>query len=186
MSHPFESIAPHRRKAYFWSLLAATLVVMAVLNAVSAPLVTPAAPYGIVSYELAGDAAAARAILDSWDADARLRAAFGLGFDYLFMLAYCVTIALACVWAADTLRQRGWPLASWGAPLAWGQWLAAGLDALENLALACILFGAPALPWPEIARWSAVFKFALIFLGLVYAFYALTVSLLRRVSPRAP
>jgi hypothetical protein len=184
MQHPLESIAPERRKRYFWPFLVITLVVMALLNAVSAPLTTSVAPYGIVSYELAGDVATAEAILSSWDTDARLRAAFGLGFDYLFMIAYSATIALACVWAAGIVRQRGWPLAWLGIPLAWGQWLAAGLDALENLALAVILFGAPASPWPEIARWSAIFKFALVFLGMFYAFYGLTVSLLRRLSPR--
>lgn len=185
MQHPLESIASERRKKYFWPLLAATLVVMALMNAVGAPLVTSSAPYGIVSYELAGSVSAAEAILASWDQDARLGAAFSLGFDYLFMLVYSTTIALACVWAADVVRGRGWPLASLGRPLAWGQWLAACLDALENLALAVILFGSPVSPWPGIARWSAVLKFALIFLGMMYAFYGLTVSLLRRLGFQA-
>jgi hypothetical protein len=135
-------------------------------------------------------------ILASWDQRAQLSAAFSLGLDYVFMLAYSTTIGLACIWTADVLRRRSWPLAwvgaplawvgaplAWvGAPLAWGQWLAAAFDATENIALVVILFGTVQAPWPEVARWCAIFKFSLIFLGLVYAFFGLVVSLV--VKPK--
>jgi hypothetical protein len=183
MQHPFEKIHPQNFKLYFWPLLAVTLGIMVLMNVVGAPLITPHAPSGIISYELAGSVSNAQAVLDSWNQDVRLHAAFSLGFDYLFMLAYSTTIALACLWAGGVVQRKNWPLAGVSRPLAWAQWLAALMDGVENLGLVLILFGPPASPWPEIARWSAVIKFTLIFLGMIYSFYGLAVSLLHRMAP---
>jgi hypothetical protein len=158
---------------------------MLILNLVSAPLTTESAPMGMISYELAGSIEKAQSILDSWDIAAQLRAAFALGFDYVFMLAYATTIGLACVMAAAALRSRGWPLVGAGAALAWGLWLAAGLDAVENIALTVLLFGAVVSPWPQVAYWCALIKFALVFMGLVYAFYGGVVRLFIRNRPEA-
>lgn len=182
MRHPFQSIPVNQRAKVFWPLLVVTLFLMVLLNVEGKPMVTPAAPLGIVSYELAGSVPKAQQILASWDQQAQLSAAFSLGLDYVFMLVYSAAIGLACIWTADALHRRGWPLASFGAPLAWGMWLAAALDAIENVALVVILFGTLQTPWPEIARVCAIFKFGLIFLGLVYAFFGLGVSLV--VRPR--
>jgi hypothetical protein len=154
----------------FWPALAATLLLMLILNLVGAPLETPAAPYGIISFELAGSPVQASTILDSWDPAAKVRAGFSLGLDYLFMLAYASALSLACLWAAAGLRSRRWPLGGLGLPLAAGQWLAALFDAAENIALALLLFGYPAGPLPQAARICALLKFGLIFLGMVYAF----------------
>jgi hypothetical protein len=183
MHHPFESLSPEWRKKLFWAACAASLIIIAVFGVIGAPLNTPAAPSGVVSYELAGSVSQAQAMLDSWDQTARLYAAFGLGFDYLFMLAYSTAIGLACLMAGDALRRRGWPLAQAGRLLAWGLWLAAILDGIENVALSVILLVAVASPWPELARWCATFKFGLIFLGLVYAFLGLAVNLVGRLNP---
>jgi hypothetical protein len=59
-------------------------------------------------------------------------------------------------------------LVSLGIYLAWGQWIAALLDGLENTSLFIILLQAPAYPWPQIAQIAAIIKFTLIILGLVY------------------
>jgi hypothetical protein len=182
MTHPFQGLSPKAARSVFIPLLVTTLLVMALLNMVSAPLTTPAAPSGIISYELAGTLEKAQSILDSWDSLTQLHAAFALGFDYVFMLAYSTTIGLGCVMAAGVLRSRGWPLAGIGAWLAWGQWLAAGFDAVENIALIAMLFAGVASPWPQVAYWCAVFKFGLIFLGLVYAFYGGVVRLFIRMQ----
>ena len=169
MHHPFERIPTSKRWQIFVPLLVLTLAVMAVLNVVDGPLKTGAAPRGIVSYELAGSVAGARAILDSWSSQARVYAGFSLGFDFLFMVLYSVTIAYACVWVSGGLQGFWRPLASAGLLLAWGQGVAALLDATENAALLVMLFGVPAVPWPQVARGCATVKFTLVFLGLVYA-----------------
>jgi len=182
MNHPFESIPPRNRKNIFWFLLIFTLLVMFFLNLIGAPLITEVAPGGIISYEFAGTVSKTTEILDSWDQNALLHAAFSLGLDYLFMVVYASTISLACIWASDVIRSKGWPLASSGLFLAWGLWLAALFDAVENLGLTLNLFGPVMSPWPEIARWCATIKFILIFLGLIYSLYGLVVGIFSRLS----
>jgi len=182
MRHPFQFIPSEKRKPLFWFLLVSTLVVMFILNRVGAPLITSAAPAGIVSYELAGNTTNSEQILSSWNEAAKLHAAFSLGLDYLFMVIYAAAISLGCVWAVEVIRSRGWPLASLGVILAWGQWLAAMFDAVENLALTNILFSSVVSPWPEIARWCAILKFTLIFVGLVFTLYGLTVGIISRLA----
>ena len=184
MRHPFEFISAQWRRQLFWMSLVASLALMVLLNLVGAPLITAPAPQGIISYEFAGSLTQARAILDSWGPSAQLHAAFSLGLDYVFMLAYSAAIGLGCLWAADILRMRSWPLVTVGLPLAWGQWLAVALDAIENVALTALLFGSLQSPWPEIARWCATFKFALVFVGLIYTFLGLAVSLVARLAPK--
>ncbi|HJW91216.1 MAG TPA: hypothetical protein VJ436_11305 [Anaerolineales bacterium] len=158
------------RFAYLaWPIL--TLTLLAVFNLTGQPLLTPAAPAGILSFEFAGSLARAQEILQSWNEQARLLAAFSLGLDYLFMFAYASTIAAGCLWAGATLLRRGWPLSVAGRPLAWAQWAAALFDAVENLGLTLLLLGQPAATWPALAAWAAGLKFTLIGLGLVYSAY---------------
>jgi hypothetical protein len=185
MSHPFLSLGVHQRNTLFWFFLAAALAIMLVMGYVGEPLITPQAPAGIVSFELAGAPEQAQAILDSWDERAKLYAAFGLGLDYLYMPAYSTAVGLGCLLAAAALLGAGWPLARAGVPLAWGMWLAALFDGVENLGLAFMLLtGETANAWPAIARLSALLKFGLLFLGLFFAFYGLSAGLLRRLARR--
>ncbi len=173
MLHPFESISSARRRQFFYPLLGLALLIMMVMNWVGLPLNTPAAPNGIVSFELAGSPERAAAMLNSWDADAHARAAFIQGLDFLFPAVYSTTVALGCIMAASALSARRLPLAHWGRALAWGQWIAAIFDYLENIALVVLLFSPAQAPWPQMAAVCAVIKFGLLFAGLVYGFYGL-------------
>lgn len=182
MSHPFLSLAPRQRSTIFWVSFVASLVIMAVMGLIGGPLTTPQAPYGIVSFELAGTTSQVEAILDSWDEMAKQAAAFSLGFDYLFMLTYSTATGLACLWAATTVRSMSWPLGGLGVPLAWGMWLAAALDAIENLGLTLILLaGAAATAWPRIVQICALLKFTLLFASLVYVFFGVAVGIVGRL-----
>jgi hypothetical protein len=163
---------PVGRGLLWWVLLALTIILTVVLQAVDTPLKTPAAPQGVVSYEFAGTIPAAQDILDSWDGDARVHVGFSLGLDYLYMPTYALTIGLACAWAARQLGSRRRWLGRMGRVLAFGLALAALLDAVENYALTTMLFNTVADPWPAVARWCATGKFALIIAGLVYALAA--------------
>lgn len=187
MKHPFAFIQPHRRGRYFFPLLALTLLLMILMNYIGQPLRTIAAPSGIISFEFAANSEQANAIMASWSAEARVRAAFVQGLDFLFPFVYSSTVSLACVWAAGVLHSVRWPFAHLGIPLAWGQWLAASFDFLENIALVLILFGQIKSPWPQIAALSATIKFALLFVGMIYAFYGLAarVTLPTRTTPSA-
>lgn len=169
ISHPLQRLFPASQRRALIVLTVVTLMVMAVFRIIDRPLQTSAAPSGIVSFELAGTLAAAQAMIASWDQQAQLLAAFSLGLDYLFMPLYSTAIALACVVAAGgPLRSRRL-LAGLGLLLAWGLWLAALLDAVENYALLQVLLGSEILAWPAIARWCASLKFLLILAGLAYA-----------------
>jgi hypothetical protein len=163
VTHPLAAIPPGRRRRAFLPFLALTLAVMTVLGSVDRRITTPAVPHGIVSFELAGDVATAQRMVESWDSIARLHVAFSNGIDYLYMVLYSTTIALACVWGATIYA------AGLGHLLAWGQWLAAMFDATENVALTVMLFDGVSEPWPAVAWWCAVPKFVLVALGLLYS-----------------
>lgn len=166
MFHPLSFLPLSLRKPLFFPLLALTLVLFAVFRLLNAPLVTSAAPDGIVTFELAGSPAESAAVLASWDETARLFAAFGLGLDYLFMPCYALALSLGTLLAAG--RHEGW-FKALGALAGWEALAAALFDAVENFALWKILLGALTSPWPELAAVCAQVKFGLLLLGLLYA-----------------
>lgn len=162
MSHPFQTISAGNYVLLFLPLLALTILLTAVLSAI------PLKP-GIVEFELAGSTSKVREIVSSWGEAGQIRAAFNLGLDFLYLVIYSTTIGLACIWVTNAIQAYGLPLTSVGILLAWGQWLAALLDVVENIALAIILFGSVTAPWPQIAKCCAIPKFGLVILGLLYA-----------------
>lgn len=173
MRHPLEAIPADQRTRVFLPLLIATLLITFAFR-----FVGPAKP-SIVDFELAGSVDKATDIITAWSPLERIHAGFSLGFDYLYMPIYATTIALACVWAATVARSGAWkPI---GLALAWGLWLAALFDAIENLALIGNLFGTPLEPYPQIAALCATLKFGLIVLGLLYV----VVGVVRRVVQRS-
>jgi hypothetical protein len=165
-----------QRRALVWlgALVAACSVA---LQATSASLATPAAPFGIVSFELAGSAAAAAAILDSWSPRAREEALFSLGLDYLFLVLYPLFLSLAC---ARLAQARSGGAARAGGLLAWAVLAAAPLDAVENAALVALLWQGPGEGAARLAWLCAAPKFALVALALAYAILGLGAALLRR------
>jgi hypothetical protein len=176
-------VQPGRAGRVLWPLAITTVVAMLAMGLLDQPIKSHQARLGIVSFELAGDVPTAQAIVDSWDARARSVAGIGLGFDYLFMLAYSTTLAMACLWATGVFGRRGSPLASVGVPLALGQWVAGVCDAIENLALIRILVNGASDPWPAVAWWAAVTKFVLLTLGVAYI---ATAAFTTRADEREP
>jgi hypothetical protein len=164
MYHPLNAIPHDKRLPAFLILLAATIGLSVVFR-----MIGPLSP-NIVDFELAGTVAAANGILNAWDGLAKMQAAFNLGIDYLYMPVYSTTIALACIWAATVLDRKVWQ--GMGVALAWGLWLAAIFDAVENYALVTVLYLGAAAPYPMVARFCATCKFGLILLGLAYCVIA--------------
>lgn len=173
MRHPLAALPPDKRARVFAPLLIATLLITFAFR-----FIGPASPT-IVDYELAGSVDSAARLIGAWGETDRIRAGFSLGFDYLYMPIYSTTIALACLWGTTVIRSTWWrPL---GLTLAWGLWLAAIFDAVENLALIVMLFGAPGDPYPAVAAVCATLKFSLILLGLLYAAGSAAARALNRV-----
>ena len=165
MRHRLQRVPRKKRGPLLFSLLALTAALMVVLDRT-----LRGERYGIFALQLAGSVGKARRIVAAWDASgARERALFNVRLDFLFLVVYSTTAGLACILASEALR----PLARWatvlGVALAWCQWLAALLDALENVALLRMLRGPVTEPWPRVARWSAIPKFALVAARVLYA-----------------
>lgn len=188
MQHPLEFVPIEYRKRFFFTFLFLTLLLFAVFRVLDQPLRTEAAPNGIVSFELAGNAQTARAITDSWKQTSLLLssvagrpnpdivnvpyvfAAFGLGIDYLFMPIYALALAFGTLLAAQ--KHAGWIL-SLGVVAGYGAFVAALFDAVENFALWRVLLGAAESTYPAIAAYCATIKFSLLFLGLIYCLVGL-------------
>ena len=168
MQYPLARLPSAVRGRLLTVFLVGTLGLWGISLLAGAPLTTPQAPAGIVSFELAGTMEHARAIMASWGERQRLLAAFGLGLDYLFLITYSTFFGLACLSAGEAARAAGSRLAPLAVPLAWGQWLAAALDAVENSALISLVLGSTWATWPPVAWFCASFKFALIVTALIY------------------
>lgn len=149
-----------------------SLLLMAGLQAI-AP--NPPGTPSLVAFELAGTPARARAIRDSWGAQGEQNLRRSLWLDFAFMPAYAGLFALASLALARTAMVHGasGALIAAGLGVAAGAVPAAGLDAIENLAL---LGGLKApqdgLP-PRIAQIAAAFKFGLLGLAAGYWLWAL-------------
>ena len=165
---PYDRCSDSNRKRFVVIALVLSLVLLIALRILDVPLRTPVAPRGIVSFELAKDAAASRQILASWNARARVHAALSLGLDYLFLIVYAIFISLACVQVGKALQQRSPLLAHLGEILAWAQFVAAILDAVENLALIFLLLNSERLWLPAAARACAIIKFMIVGAGFIY------------------
>lgn len=168
ISHPLNFLPSELRKPVFWFFFALTVAGFAVFQLfLDPPLKTPASS-GIVAFELARTPEVSTAMVASWDARARQFAAFGLGFDFLFMPVYATALSAGLLLAAGKLRGAWSALAKL---LGWGAYLATLFDAVENLALFSILNGSVGAN-PAIAFGCASVKFGLLLLGLGFALLA--------------
>ena len=167
--HPFSRLSDAARRQAFTLLVLLVLVLSTFLMVLGEPLRTPAAPQGIVSFELAGSGQAAAAILDSWSPAVRELAMLNLGLDYLYLVVYPAVLSLACVAVSGRLRARSAVAARLGIALAWAVLAAAPLDAIENAALIRILTHGPSDALARIAWLAAVPKFALVVAALIHA-----------------
>lgn len=158
MKHPLEFLPHPLRKPLFIFFLILTLLIFVLFGILDCQL----APYNVVSFELAFSAEKSQGILDSWDENARLVAAFGLGLDYLFMPVYALALSLGLLLAGHNKPSRFQAVTVW---LGWGALLAALFDMVENYALLHILVeGSAVAPFPQMAAICAAIKFILFIL----------------------
>lgn len=113
--------------------LAATAVLLVALILINQPLKTGAAHQGIVSFQLAGNAEQALAIVQSWGQEGLQWARLSLWLDFLFIPVYCITLILSTRhFTQDRPGVRERTAARWVRRL----FLVAGLaDVSENLLL---------------------------------------------------
>lgn len=149
------------------TFLMSAILLMA-LRTLDAPLKTEAAPRGIISFELANNYESSRLILSSWNAEAKLNAALSLGLDYLFLVVYAIFLSLTCIQVAKALKSDHSFFFMLAQVVAWSQFLAAVLDAVENMALIQLLLNSSRKWLPLVARWCAMVKFSIVGAGLIF------------------
>jgi pimeloyl-ACP methyl ester carboxylesterase len=136
------------RRTALWVTGAVAFILGGVLLALERPMWDAGGP-GIVGFELAGSAGAARDILVEWGSSGRDAARLSLWLDFAFLVAYGTFVTLA----AAALGRRAAVVA---APLA------AACDAVENVALLLVLGGRGGATAPVVAAVFAALKFVLI------------------------
>jgi hypothetical protein len=141
----------------------AAALAFAGIAATNRPRQTDRAPLGVLSVQLAGAPARAGEVVESWDATARIFAAFNIGLNYLFLVASSLLLALACSYVATRpgMLQRGW--VATGAILAWAMLLAGLFDALENAASLTLLLQPS---WLDLGIWIRASKSADLLCGI--------------------
>jgi hypothetical protein len=173
MQHPFESIPTSLRARLFLPLLVLALLVLTMWVVTVAPMSNERAPLSVSSFGMAWSLERARAMIASWDEQARLSGAFGIGFDFLNLLTYSTTVAMACAWVAQFYRKSGraW-LVAVGILLAWGQWAAVFSGAVQNAVMMSLLLGSGSEAWLKVSYWATLLKLTLMVTGATYAVLA--------------
>ncbi len=153
-----------------------TLILLIIISIIDQPLKNIHSG-GIIAFELAGSFERSQEILDSWDYNAKLFAAFSLGIDYFFMLAYSLFLSLSIFKLSKRFINRKRWYSQLGIYLAWAQFAAAIFDAIENYFLLRLLLGSQTEIFSSLAFYSASIKFILIVLGFLY----IVLSLILRI-----
>ena len=170
MQHPFERVPIDKRQRIFLPMLAATVFIFVIWVLTVSPMSNAKAPLSVSSFGMAGSLANAREMIDSWDERARLIGTFGIGFDFLQLVVYSTTFAMACAWLAQKFRSvNRFGLSFWGFSIAWGQWLAVLFGTVQNYVMMSLLLGSGGDIGLKISFWATLFKLILLTLGPVYA-----------------
>lgn len=170
MRNPFEQIPTDKRRTIFLPLLVATILIFIVWVLMVIPMSNEKAPLSVSSFGMAGNLSDAREMVASWDETARLSGTLGIGFDFLQLVVYPLTFAMACVWLARMFKERGFSgLSTLGLLIAWGQLLAAVFGTVQNYVMMSVLLGGDSEFGMKVSFWATLFKLIFLFLGPAYA-----------------
>lgn len=182
---PFDNLSNSARKRVIIICFLMSAILLFAMRTLDTPLRTHRAPGGIVSFELAKSHEVSRQILDSWNTEAKINAALSLGLDFLFLIVYALFISLSCIQVGAVLKDDHSIIFSVAVVLAWAQFLAAILDAIENLALIHLLLNSGRKWLPCLARWCAIVKFSIVGAGLIFILGGLLVIGLKIIFKRS-
>lgn len=174
-SHPLERWFGASLPAVFRVSFAVSLLVMLVLAVLDAGLRGPAAPLGIVSFEIAGSGA--QALLNGWTEAQRRDAMLLQGLDYLFLVAYSTALGSAALLLGRRLRGSRPTLAALATPAAWAHTFAGVCDAVENTPMTLALRTGVADPTgAAVSLLFASATFVLLAAGIAYVLVALVAT----------
>jgi len=179
---PFKGITDSKLKWLFVISLVVTLIFFQIMNILNLPLKNDTTLLGIISFEFAGKISSAQNMIQSWNEVEKNIAGISLGFDYLFLVSYALTICLGCVFVTRSFSQQNKLLINFGAILAYAQFVAAILDSIENYALIKILLGSQQEMLAVVAYWCALPKFVIVVIGVGYIVLGLVLYFLIRID----
>ena len=182
---PFDRFSTPVQKRILVIALILSAALLTTMRVLDQTLRTPDALRGIVSFELAKNMGASRQIMNSWNQQAIQNAVLSLGLDYLFLMVYAVFISTACIQISKAIQHRSPLIVVTGTALAWAQFLAAILDAVENWALIALLQNSERMWLPAMARACAIVKFSIVGAGLLFVVGGLIVMGLESILKKA-
>ena len=171
MTTIFSRLSPDLHIWILLLLIIGASLLMWRLSAIGKPLsIKGAAPWGIVSIELAWTTKKAGQIVDAWNERGYLHTASQQTYlDFLFLLIYPLALSLACAMLAGT---GSGSMTTAGMALSWSVLLCTPLDAIENVLILRMLKGNTGFPIPLLTSLAAALKFALIVVALGYIGFA--------------
>lgn len=156
MRHPFQKISSDKYLSIFLPLLLLTTLLAIVMAAI--PLQPDIMSFAFNSLK----------VIQYWDEATKIKVAFVMGLDFLYLAVYSTTLSLACIGAIRVFETVHSSWRTIGVVIAWGQWLAGCFDIIENVALTNILFNNINNILPQVAKWCLIMRLILIVLGLTY------------------
>jgi hypothetical protein len=178
---PFNGITIPKLKWLFVISLVGTLILFQIMNIFNQPLKNEAAPLGILSFEFAGNISTAQEMIQSWGEVGKITAGISLGFDFLFLVSYALTIFFGCIFVTQSFSLQNKLLLNFGVILAYAQFVAAILDSIENYALINVLVGSQQNIFATIAYWCALPKFVIVLIGVSYIVLGLGFYFINRI-----
>ncbi len=167
LSSPFSILDNKTEKIVTFFLAIMTICIGYAMLSIDYFLINDICENGIISFELAKDTRTSQAILNSWDANAKINAGLSLGLDFLFLTIYPTLIALLIHKLNKTLW-LGKPFYLVGLILLFSQFFTACFYAIENIGLIEILLGNSNKNLALMAYYFAFMKFTLIATALIY------------------
>lgn len=153
----------NRRKLTWLGIAFGVLTVVLIYT--GRPLMTPASPLGIVSFQLAFGAPRAQSVLAAWDPPAREMAWLNLALDFPYLVLYAAILSLLCRMASSASIGAMAQIGMW---LSRYVWFAALFDVIENGALLYQLSVTASAAAALVAGIAATAKFAVIASVLIY------------------
>ncbi len=141
----------------------ATVVMFLVMRWLSIEVTTKATPKGIISFELSKNFETAKTMMQ---AAGIKNMQFNTGIDFLFIIAYTSLFLVCCKALMDNYRSSG--LKTLGLIFLELSVLVGVLDLVENITMLITLGGYGSNLSVTISRWSAILKFSIAGLVVVY------------------
>ena len=185
MMHPLARLAPPTERTLVRALAVVSAVVLGVLTLAETHNHTSVAPFGIVSFQIAGKPLMSELILEKWRSlpDGYFWVQVSLVTDYAFMIAYSTLLALLSLRLGRKLATRDPSNMNVAVFVAWLQTLALPLDMVENSVHLAMLNGGSTETYTMIGFVCALAKFAC--LG-AFTMFALASGIMLLVTKEKP